>query len=165
MSVLLAAVCLLVGTAAAVAQVAGRTGMYGVLKMVAATAYIAFAVHLGAVETPYGRLVLVALAFSWLGDLALIGTGRLFLAGLGAFLLGHIAYAAAFLVRGAALAPALAGAAVMVAVAVSTTRWLLRAELPAPYRPPWRRTWPPSGSWSPWRWGPPGPIWPHRARR
>lgn len=136
MAVLIAAVCLLAGIAAAVAHVAGRTAAYGILKMVAATAYLAFALHLGAATTLYGRLVLSALVFSWLGDLALIGTGRLFLAGLGAFLVGHLAYVAAFVVRGVSAPAALVGAAVMVVVAASTARWLLRAELPAPYRVP-----------------------------
>jgi uncharacterized membrane protein YhhN len=43
------------------------------------------------------RLVLVALAFSWAGDLALMGTGEVFfLAGLGGFLLAQLSYIAAF---------------------------------------------------------------------
>jgi uncharacterized membrane protein YhhN len=43
------------------------------------------------------RLVLVALAFSWVGDVALMGVGDgWFLAGLGGFLLAQLSYIAAF---------------------------------------------------------------------
>ena len=136
MTVLIAVFCLLAGFSAAVADVLGRRSEYGVLKMLAATAYIVFALNLGAESSVYGRLVLVALTLSWLGDLFLIGAGRAFLAGLGAFLAAHIAYAAAFLVRGVDGVPAVIGAAVMVAVGLSTMRWLRQAELPERYRAP-----------------------------
>ena len=136
MPVLTAVFCLLAGLSAAVAGALNRPTEAGVLKMLAATAYIAFAVQLGAVESTYGRLVLAALLLSWVGDLFLIGTGRLFLAGLGAFLVAHVAYAGAFLVRGVELVPAAGGAAIMVVVGVSVMRWLLAAQLPARYRPP-----------------------------
>lgn len=44
------------------------------------------------------RLALVALAFSWLGDVLLMGSGdAFFLGGLGAFLVAQICYVAAFL--------------------------------------------------------------------
>ena len=136
MTVLIAVFCLLAGFSAAVADVMGRRSEYGVLKMLAATAYIVFALHLGAEATVYGRLVLVALTLSWLGDLFLIGTGRAFLAGLGSFLAAHVAYAAAFLVRGVDGVPAIIGGAVMVAVGLSTLRWLHQEELPSSYRAP-----------------------------
>ncbi|MGK7311611.1 MAG: lysoplasmalogenase family protein [Candidatus Longimicrobiales bacterium M2_2A_002] len=136
MHALTAVFCLLTGLSAAVAGALGRPIVAGVLKMLAASAYIAFAVQLGATETTYGRVVLAALLLSWLGDLLLIGTGRLFLAGLGAFLVAHVAYAAAFLIRGVELVPAAAGAAVMAVVGMSVMRWLLAAQLPVRYRPP-----------------------------
>ncbi len=136
MTLLLAVVCLLAGTAAAFAQVAGRRGA-GALKLTATFAYIAFAVALGAPLSVYGRLVLVALVLSWFGDLFLIGRSPgHFLAGLANFLLAHTAYAAAFLVRGMSLAPTLAGAAVMAVVAVVVMRWLLRAGIPGEMRMP-----------------------------
>lgn len=136
MPALLVAVCLLSGFAAAVAHAAGRPAEAGTLKMLAATAYLAFALVLGADESVYGRLVLTALALSWVGDLCLIGTGRLFLAGLASFLLAHVAYTAGFLVRGVAPAPTVVGLVVMMAVAASTMRWLLRHRLPEQYRVP-----------------------------
>jgi uncharacterized membrane protein YhhN len=46
---------------------------------------------------PGFRRVLTAQAFSWGGDIALMGEGRRpFLAGLGSFLVGHLAYVSAF---------------------------------------------------------------------
>lgn len=136
MPILLGAFCLLAGASAAVADALDRGPESGVLKMLAATAYLAFAVSLGAFDTPYGRLVMLALSLSWLGDLFLIGTGRLFTAGLGAFLLAHVAYAAAFLVRGVTVLPVVVGAVVMLAVGVVVMRWLLKAELDPRLRAP-----------------------------
>ena len=71
-------------------------------KVVAASAYIAAALVLGALDTNYGRLLLCAMAFCWAGDLFLVSrrSRGLFLAGLTAFLLGHIVYSVAFSVRG-----------------------------------------------------------------
>lgn len=136
MTTLIAVFCLLAGLSAAVADTMGRRSEYGVLKVLAATAYIVFAIQLGATATLYGQLVLVALAFSWVGDLFLIGTGRLFLAGLASFLLAQLVYAGAFVVRGVDLVPGLVGAAVMAVVGFSMMRWLRRADLPGPYRAP-----------------------------
>jgi uncharacterized membrane protein YhhN len=49
---------------------------------------------------PGFRRVLVAQALSWGGDVALIGRGRrTFLAGLGSFLAGHVAYVSAYRTR------------------------------------------------------------------
>lgn len=136
MTVLTAVFCLLAGFSAAVAEVLGRRSEYGVLKVLASISFLVFAIQLGALDSLYGQLVLTALVLSALGDVFLIGTGRLFLAGLGAFLLAHVGYAAAFVVRGVAVAPAVMGAAVMVAVGLSVLRWLHDADLSGGYRVP-----------------------------
>lgn len=66
-------------------------------KMLASTGFIAIALSVGGLSNPYGRIVLVALVFSWAGDLLLTFTSRpAFVAGLVAFLLGHVAYSVAF---------------------------------------------------------------------
>ncbi len=100
-----------------VGEYRSNTGLSGAGKLVAASAYIAAAVSLGAAGTEFGRALLAGMAFCWLGDLLLISNNRkgLFLAGLVSFLLGHIAYIGAFAVRGISL-PVLAGAAVVMAV-------------------------------------------------
>jgi len=94
-----------------------NSGFSGLGKLVAASAYIAAALSLGAVGTEYGRVLLVGMAFCWLGDSLLASKNRqnLFLAGLVSFLLGHLVYIGAFTVRGISF-PALVGAAVVMAV-------------------------------------------------
>ncbi len=136
MTVLTAGFCLLAGFSAAVADVMGKRSEYGVLKVLASTSFLVFVVQFGALDSVYGRLVLLALVLSWFGDVFLIGTGRLFLAGLGAFLLAHLAYASAFVVRGVEAAPAVIGAVVMGGVGLSVLRWLHDEELAGGYRVP-----------------------------
>jgi uncharacterized membrane protein YhhN len=94
-------------------------------KMVASTGFLAVAVAVGAAETGFGRLVIAALTLSWLGDLFLSYTGRApFLAGLGAFLLAHVAYVVAFVERGVSEPHPLEPAAIGI-LAVLVGRWLL----------------------------------------
>ena len=70
-------------------------------KMIASTAFVGVAAISGAFQSRYGRIVVIALLFSWLGDLLLTGeTERHFLFGLVSFLLAHVAYVIAFCVRG-----------------------------------------------------------------
>lgn len=133
---LTAVFCLMAGFSAAVAEVMGKGSEHAMLKLVASSSYLVFAVQLGALDSTYGQLVLVALALSWAGDGFLMGSGRLFMAGLVAFLLAHVAYASAFLVRGTDGLATLIGGAVMIVVALSVLRWLNREELPEEYRVP-----------------------------
>lgn len=95
--------------------------IYG--KMLASTAFVAAGVLAGGLRTPYGRAILVALFFSWWGDLFLALKGT-FLYGLVAFLLGHIFFAVAFLVHGVRWAWAGAAAAALVPVVIAVTIWL-----------------------------------------
>lgn len=67
-------------------------------KPVASAGFIALAVQCGAPGTTYGALILAGLGLSWFGDVALISRKTLhFRLGLVAFLLGHLAYVAAFI--------------------------------------------------------------------
>ncbi len=94
-------------------------------KMLASTGFIAVALSVGALSDPYGRIVLVALVLSWVGDLLLTFASRgAFLGGLVAFLLGHVAYSVAFGTLG--VDPVVGGvAAVAVAIiAIFVWRWL-----------------------------------------
>ncbi len=69
-----------------------------ITKPLASTAFIALALEQGALESTFGIAILIALAFSWLGDVLLIGKSqKMFLGGLVAFLLGHLGFAASFL--------------------------------------------------------------------
>lgn len=102
-----------------------RTGEW-IAKPLAATGFVLSALQHGALSTGYGRAILAALVGSWCGDVLLIPrTPRTFLAGLAAFLLGHLAYASAFALRGLAWVPLLAAAIALAAPLWMLSRWLL----------------------------------------
>jgi uncharacterized membrane protein YhhN len=100
-------------------------------KFVASTAFLALAIHAGAFASLYGRLVLAGLALSWCGDMFLTSQAReAFLAGLGAFLLAHVAYLAAFTTRGLDRRWLFVAAVPIAITAVFVGTWL------GPYTPP-----------------------------
>jgi uncharacterized membrane protein YhhN len=102
-----------------------RLGVW-VCKPLAAAAFVAAAWASGATDSGYGRLVLLGLGLSWLGDVLLIPreSHAAFLWGIASFLLAHVAFGAAFAVRGVAPgALALAGA-LSAAAAFLIRRWL-----------------------------------------
>lgn len=70
-------------------------------KPLASSCFIAAALAWGAVDSAYGRIVLLALALCWLGDVLLIPheRPRSFQLGIASFLLGHVALTLAFLLR------------------------------------------------------------------
>ena len=95
-------------------------------KFIAATAYIAAAWSMGATATDYGRILLLGMLFCWIGDLLLVSKNKpnLFLLGLASFLLGHVAYIAAFLVRGVSVAAVMGAGLLMLLFAFVVLRWL-----------------------------------------
>jgi uncharacterized membrane protein YhhN len=115
-----AALCLLL-----VADARGSTTLRWIAKPVASTGFVAAALAGGALATPYGRAVAVALALCWLGDVLLIPRDSLgFKLGIASFLLGHLVFIAAFLLRGVAawgVAGSLLG---VVPAAALALRWL-----------------------------------------
>ncbi|MBK6530584.1 MAG: lysoplasmalogenase [Deltaproteobacteria bacterium] len=97
-----------------------------VLKPLASTAFIAAALAHGAHRTPYGAAILAGLAFSWWGDVLLISRAkRVFLAGLVAFLLGHVAYSVAFARRGVSVGATALALLLLLGPLVLVGRWLL----------------------------------------
>ena len=94
-------------------------------KPVASAGFLWLALAQGAMHSAYGRAVLVALLLSFLGDVLLIPKDkRIFLAGLVSFLLGHVAFGAAFLLRGVAPPPALIAAALLAPGVLWVALWL-----------------------------------------
>ena len=83
----------------AVLQLTGYADRGTWIKMTVSTGFIMSAFLAGGHTTRYGNAILVALFFSWWGDLFLDLKGT-FLFGLVAFLLGHVFFAVAFLVHG-----------------------------------------------------------------
>jgi uncharacterized membrane protein YhhN len=117
---------------------AGRTSRvpYAAGKLAAAAGFVWLALAAGALASLPGSLTLAGLAASGAGDLALALRGRAaFVAGIAAFALAHLAYAAAFVARGVA-PPWLAVAALALAtISLGAWRWLrprLPRELVAP---------------------------------
>ena len=101
-------------------------------KLVASTAFLATAVQVGALRSAYGRAVLMGLLLSWCGDAFLIDESQqAFLLGLGAFLLAHVAYVAAFILKGISLRWLSVAALPVTLIAVVVSMWL--APHVAPY--------------------------------
>jgi uncharacterized membrane protein YhhN len=102
-----------------------RAGLW-LTKPVASIAFLWVALAAGALESTYGRWVLLGLALCLLGDVLLIPHERkaVFRAGVFAFLAGHVAFSAAFI--GRPLDPlGLAVAAAVLALALGAVlRWL-----------------------------------------
>ena len=95
-----------------------------VCKPLASAGFLAAAWLNGAAGSAYGQVVLAALVLSFWGDVLLIPRNRkAFLAGLVAFLLGHVALGAAFLVAGVAWPWVALGVPLAVAAALFH-RWL-----------------------------------------
>lgn len=106
-------------------------------KPVASAAFIAVAVFAGALDSDYGRLILLGLALCLLGDILLIPVERvaIFRAGVLAFLAGHVAFAAAFLTQPRSTAWLAVAVAALALVLWSVWRWL-SPRLPADMRLP-----------------------------
>jgi uncharacterized membrane protein YhhN len=84
-----------------VADKRGARAIAALAKIVASLSFMALAARHDVMRTDAGLLLFVGLVLSFIGDVALLSKEkRPFLIGLGAFLLAHVAYAAAFLVRG-----------------------------------------------------------------
>jgi len=105
-----------------------RVGLW-LTKPVASAAFIWLGLESGALDTSYGQLVLAGLALCMLGDVLLIPLGKagIFRAGLFAFLLGHVAYSAAFLTRSLAPVGLVAGGLALAAFIYLVLRWLGRS--------------------------------------
>ena len=115
---------------------ADRKNMAGVAKILASSSFVGLALASHALDSAFGRAVLVALVFSWCGDLFLLSRRSApFRAGLLSFLLAHLAFVAAFLIAGVSLPAALGAAAVLAPVAGLTARWLL-PRVPTSFKPP-----------------------------
>lgn len=96
-----------------------------VVKPAAALTFIVTCAVFGDLSSTYGKVVFAGLCLAAIGDVLLIPKGeKTFLAGLVSFLLGHVAYGVAFVVRGIALGPFVGGLVVVALVGVPIVRWL-----------------------------------------
>lgn len=111
-------------------QIDFHTGVV-VSKLLASTAFLGVALSVCALKSSYGKFLFAGLCLSWFGDMFLLApTDKLFLCGLVSFLLAHVAYITAFIVRGIKLKWALLAALPVILVSLGTSDWL------APYVSP-----------------------------
>jgi uncharacterized membrane protein YhhN len=91
-----------------------------IAKPLASASFVGCALASGALGSAYGTWVLAALVRSFVGDVLLLteDTGRAFVAGMLAFVLAHVAFSIAFVVRGVAAGSIEGGAFVLVPAAV-----------------------------------------------
>lgn len=117
-----------IAVAVALLVVAERTGPFALkalAKQGAATGFLLVALSAGATGSTYGRWILLGLALSWVGDACLLSSARgPFLAGLGSFLLGHLAYVGAFASTGPSLAWSLGTLVPLAVIAAVVWSWL-----------------------------------------
>jgi uncharacterized membrane protein YhhN len=101
-----------------------RLGVW-LIKPVASTLFVVTALLAGALGSSFGQLILLGLLFSWLGDVFLIPKRQLFfIAGLGSFLLAHVAFSGAFLLQPLEVLPLTLAATATVVCAIIILRWL-----------------------------------------
>lgn len=113
-----------------------RPVAHAILKLSASSAFVLVALSLDAPASAYGRLILAALALSWLGDAALLSRRRgAFLAGLGAFLIAHLCFALSFCTGAFSFEGFLVALAPALGVGIAVVRWLW-PHLGAAYRGP-----------------------------
>jgi uncharacterized membrane protein YhhN len=116
---------LLACVALVASQLGGWRSAAVLAKLIASTSFVALAISSGAARSLFGRILLAGLALSWIGDMLLLGrTQALFLSGLCAFLLAHVAYITAFVVRGINRRWALAAAIPVMLISVLVSIWL-----------------------------------------
>ena len=139
---LLNALCVVTMTLVAAlvtAEQKGATTARYVLKPAASVGFLVTAWVVGAPTEsgPYGAWIFAGLVLSFFGDVFLMPDDRpnVFLAGLGSFLLGHVAYAVAFLSFGIDWPAAGASALLLLPVALVVWRWL-RPHVPGDMRIP-----------------------------
>ncbi len=119
-----------------VAEWKGHRPARATAKPIASAGFIGVALACGATATPWGIALLVALILSWWGDVLLLWRNHAgFLAGLVAFLLGHVGFVVAFVLRGVDLKVVAIAAVIVLLVAIGVGRWLLP-------RAPVRLRWP-----------------------
>lgn len=133
-----AVVCLAVVALLVAERAKSREGVW-LFKPLASAAFLAVAALGDAPWTAYRALLGIGLALCACGDVILIPAERplWFLAGIGSFALGHVAYAIGFALHGVALLPSAVALAAMTAIVVLTLRWL-GPHLPADMRIPVR---------------------------
>lgn len=108
-----------------VAELFEWTKLRGLTKLLTSTGFLITAVFAGSLELGWSRWIFAGLVLSWIGDACLLSREKsAFLAGLVAFLLGHVAYCFAFVSHGISVRAALFAAPVLLLAAWIVDAWL-----------------------------------------
>ena len=101
--------------------------LIGIFKPLASAAFVSLAMLASGSESPYGMAVVAALILSFWGDVFLMIQGRkAFIAGLVSFLLGHVAFCVAFVLRGIDWTAVLGASVAVLVMALIVSRWLFK---------------------------------------
>jgi len=105
--------------------------------MLAAFGFFGIAIAHGPTKTPFSLWITTGLGLSVIGDLCLLSRkiGRVFVVGIAAFLLAHIAYIVAFFHVGIDWVGAAASLLILLPLAITVHRWL-RPDVPAALQRP-----------------------------
>ncbi len=117
------------------AEYVGRTELLRICKPLASVGFLLAAAGAGAFNSTFGTVIFVGLVFCLVGDVLLMWQAKgPFMAGIFAFLLGHVAYLFAFAMRGQHNIAAVVALVAVLPVAVFTLRWLWKgiSELKVP---------------------------------
>lgn len=96
-----------------------------IFKCGASTSFLIFALQCSALSSVYGRLIFIALALSWIGDMLLLSQrSKFFLTGIAAFLLAHLAFALSFASRPVDMTSLVVALVLMSISGLITLRWL-----------------------------------------
>ena len=94
-------------------------------KLAASTAFVVLVVANGAAGSAYGLFILLALIFSWVGDMLLLSLRSAFLlAGIAAFFLAHAAFGVAFALQPLGTMWLAISLTILSAAALTFLRWL-----------------------------------------
>ena len=117
--------CLLAASSLVVAEFRNLNAARALSKIAASTAFVLVALALHAAASSYGRLVLLAFVFSWIGDACLLSRRSVpFMAGLCSFLLAQVAFSAAFATGSLSTNTLFVSLIIASAIGAITLRWL-----------------------------------------
>lgn len=123
------ALCIVAVAGLLVAEWRASTRGVWLTKPLASAAFIWAGFAAGALDSGYGRLVMLGLLLCLAGDVLLIPRGKpaVFRAGIFAFLLGHVAYGAAFLTQPLSVPGLLIAGVLLAVLLLGILRWLGRS--------------------------------------
>lgn len=119
-----------------VVEARGRQFGIWIAKPLSSLGFLGGAISLGALDSAYGQAVLAGLILSFAGDVLLIPKKQaVFRLGIASFMLAHVAYVAAFVIRGIEPTWTVVALAPLIPVVVFVIRWL-KPNLPDGLRAP-----------------------------